>query len=91
MQLNPNAARSRAQTKQMLKSSGIELKDIDIVEIDAGQLAEHMTTIDHDLLKEIAGQEFLMMSFASAQTSPGFAAMVAKFNEVISISMIVID
>jgi hypothetical protein len=62
MKLNPNAARSRAQTKQTLKSSGIQLRAIDIVEIDAAHLAEHLTTIDHDLLKVTKTRKYKLKS-----------------------------
>jgi len=71
-----------ADKKSMTTSAGAEVPaQIDVLDVGFSVLAEQVSLIDHDLFKGIAGHEFLRLNFNTAEKSPGFAGMVAKFNE----------
>ena len=60
----------------------IEVAEFEILDLDPAELAEQLTLIDHDLLKEITPSEFLHKNFDNPKLSSAFTSMVNKFNEV---------
>ncbi len=81
MALTPQA--SEGPKKPIAVSAGADnIPVLDVLEVEFTSFAEQVTLIDHDLFKAIPGHEFLKLNFTNPEKSPGFAAMVAKFNEV---------
>jgi hypothetical protein len=78
--LTPRDVKRKSSTR-VLSTVSIEVANLEILDIEPQILAEQISLIDHDLFKAIAPHEFLQCNFNHSSQSPGFAAMVGKFNE----------